>query len=322
MCIIVSKEKGVELPSKDILEQCFFANPDGAGLMYVKKGKVNIVKGFMTFDSFYEYLMKLDKLYDLKQKALVMHFRISTQGNVDAGNCHPFPITSSKKMLRSTICKTDVGMAHNGIISTYSYKKGELNDTQLFIQHCVSAVHDLDKEFYKNDKVMHMLEDIAGSKLCFLDSEENIHYVGNFVEENGVKYSNTTYKAYYSYPKYYNYDCYSDYDYYDFGELEDKTNKRKKQTFDEFDQLPLTKDEFDYFLDFLTVLDKGTTIKDSFGEMFTIDEDNRYALDSYFNLHYIDWKVHDIYQVYEDCTIVNTKKLVDEDENEDESNDI
>ena len=73
--------------------------------MYVKKGKVNIVKGFMTFDSFYEYLMKLDKLYDLKQKALVMHFRISTQGNVDAGNCHPFPITSSKKMLRSTICK-------------------------------------------------------------------------------------------------------------------------------------------------------------------------------------------------------------------------
>ena len=311
MCIIVSKETGVELPSKEILEQCFFSNPDGAGLMFVNKGKVNIVKGFMNFDSFYEYLMKLDKIHNLKNKALVMHFRISTGGNVDEGNCHPYPITSSKRLLRSTMVKTDVGMAHNGIISTYSYKKGELNDTQLFIQHCVSAVHDLDKEFYKNKKVMAMLEDIAGSKLCFLDSQENIYYVGNFVEEDGVKYSNTTYKAYYTYGKYY-YDYDDGYydDYYDYSLLANKTpSKANKKDFDDFNQQPLTQDEFNYFLDFLTILDKGTIVKDCHGEMFVLDEDKRYALDNYFNLYYIDYEMHDIYEVYEDCVIVEGGKI-------------
>ena len=108
MCIIVSKERGIEMPSKEILKNCFNYNSDGAGLMYVTNGKVNIVKGFMTFNSFYSYIEKLEKAYDMKEKAIVMHFRISTQGNVDEGNCHPYPITRDEKKLRTTNIRTTI----------------------------------------------------------------------------------------------------------------------------------------------------------------------------------------------------------------------
>ena len=57
-----------------------------------------------------------------------------------------------------------------------------------------------------------MLKRVCNSRLVFLDTKENLVYVGDFVkDENGVRYSNTTYKPYtYNYSKY-NWD---DYDYY------------------------------------------------------------------------------------------------------------
>ena len=41
---------------------------------------------------------------------------------------------------------------------------------------------------------MNGMEDITNSKLAFMDTTGYIYYVGNFVEENGVKFSNTSYK--------------------------------------------------------------------------------------------------------------------------------
>lgn len=324
MCIIVSKEKGVEMPDKATLERCFDYNSDGAGLMYANNGKVNIVKGFMDFKSFYEYLMKLDKIYNLKEKALVMHFRISTGGNVDGGNCHPYPISPRKKDLRSYCIKTDLGMAHNGVISMYtSYsKKEELNDTQRFIQKAVYPIYKSNKEFYKDYELMSLLEDIAGSKLCFLDKDENIYYVGKFIEDDGVMYSNNSYMPYRTYPisnySYgYGYDDYDDLDWYYDPYKHEKTQKTTK-TFD-VDNLkhldseqPLTQQEFDYYLEFLTFLGQGMVVKSKYNELFTVDENDTYALDPYFNLHFVDYKNHDIYEIYQDCTIINYEEYLDE----------
>ena len=136
MCIIVNKPKGVEMPSMKVLERCFDYNSDGAGLMYALKGKVEIRKGFMTFDDFKKGLSKAEKILgDLKEHAIIMHFRITTHGNSDEGNCHPFPITKSEKLLRSERVTADLGMAHNGIISMYNTydRTSVLNDTQKFI---------------------------------------------------------------------------------------------------------------------------------------------------------------------------------------------
>ena len=201
MCIIVSKEKGQQLPTKATLKECFERNSDGAGIMYVENGSVVIEKGLMTFEDFYRKLKDLKKHFgtDLTEKALVMHFRIGTSGKNDKATTHPFPITSDRNQLRATKTRTNLGMVHNGVIS--AYVGGDLSDTQNYIKDFVSVLKELNKDFYKNKKVLEILKDTCKSKLCFLDNKEHIYYVGDFIKDKGIMYSNSSYKPF-DYKKY------------------------------------------------------------------------------------------------------------------------
>ena len=196
MCIIVAKEKGKKLPTKRIIETCFRNNSDGAGLMYVKDNQVIIDKGYMNFNDFYNRIKELKREFasDLTDRAIVFHFRIGTSGENDKQTTHPFPISKNEKDLRALKITTNVGMVHNGIISGYTYDS-TLSDTQTFIRDYVSVFKELDKKFYKNDRVMQLLKETANSKLCFLDNKENIYYLGEFIKDNDIVYSNSTYKT-------------------------------------------------------------------------------------------------------------------------------
>lgn len=245
MCIIVAKNKGVELPTKKTLRQCFERNKDGAGIMYVKDNKVIIEKGLMTFQEFYQKLRSIKREFggDLTNKAIVMHFRIGTHGENDKETTHPFPISSNFNDLRATYFETDIGMVHNGIISAYNYDS-VLSDTQTFIRDYVSVFKDLKKNFYKNSKVMEIIADKANTmsnKLCFLDNKENIYWYGNKFIDNGVIYSNETYKPYtYNSYRNYNYNYNYDYDYwygyssYSNSYSSKSKNKVKSYTLDDF----------------------------------------------------------------------------------------
>lgn len=306
MCIIVNKPKGVAMPSKEILENCFTRNRDGAGLMYSLNGKVQIHKGFMDFKKFYEYLTKLDKIHNLKDHAIIMHFRISTGGNVDGGNCHPYPVTKVEENLRKEHITTDLGMAHNGIIQMYNTKYGVLNDTQQFILGCVSTLKDLNKDFLEDKASVSLLNKIAGSKLCFLDGKENVTMIGQFVEDNGIYYSNTTYKTYSNYGYY-------PYGYYtkgkakgkDFDEIiktkknnsKDKAKSGAKEVVNE----ALTWSEYLTCTEQLTYLTKGELLyfKDT-EEFFEVGENYKYGIDTFFNLWEVDRVHHDIILIHED----------------------
>ncbi len=72
MCVILVKEKGIELPTKKVLKCCWERNPDGAGFMFNDYGKVIIMKGFMTFEEFYLRLQTANEFYHLKEKGLVI----------------------------------------------------------------------------------------------------------------------------------------------------------------------------------------------------------------------------------------------------------
>ena len=211
MCVIVAKKMGIELPSKKILENCFDVNPDGAGLMYVNENKkVIIEKGFMTFEAFYQKLMELDKRYDLKKKALVMHFRITTQGGTSPGNCHPFPITDDEKKLKATYLEcNDVAFAHNGIISLYSMRDDKgMSDTMLLSKELLYPLFNYDKKFYKRKHNQELIEEIIGTdKIAFLDNKENITLIGDFKKDGELYFSNLNHKKNYNY-------YYNDYDYY------------------------------------------------------------------------------------------------------------
>ena len=219
MCIIVAKPKGVDMPSNEIFRNCFINNNDGAGLMYAnpKTGMIEIEKGFMTWASFETRLEELKSKYDnFTDMNFVAHFRIGTQGKNDEHTCHPFPISSKDKLLRKVRLTTDMGFVHNGILSDYSnrsydYKtrtytttKTLLSDTQLFIKHQLNSYKSLNRNFLKNKQVRDFIARYASenaSKFAFIDKGDKLYLFGNFTEDEGVYYSNSSY-SYSGYSKY------------------------------------------------------------------------------------------------------------------------
>lgn len=196
MCIILAKKKGVDIPNDDIIRNCFENNPDGAGLMYQVGDHVKIEKGYMNVEKLIKRVHTLSKKIDLKNKSFVIHFRIGTSGKNDKKTTHPFPITNDFDELRQLSIQTPLAMVHNGVIWEYAYKDSILSDTQNFIKDYVSIFYELNKDFLKNDRVIANLKEVCGSKLCFLDNEDNLTFIGDFIEdtETGLIFSNTTYK--------------------------------------------------------------------------------------------------------------------------------
>ena len=237
MCIIIAKDKIGRLPTEKELRNSFNFNGDGAGFMYVDNRKVIIDKGYMNVESFIKHYKSLcEKYNNFENKSLVIHCRIGTSGKNDKGNTHPYPITDDKRALKSRhLFNENIGIAHNGIISGYGTATG-LNDTQEYISKYLYPLYHHYRDFYKNKDMLYQMKQATNSKFAILDKTDTIYYVGDFIEDKGLWFSNNTYKSWqdrynYSYDygynnysdykyksyKYHDYDDYDDYEYYDSG---------------------------------------------------------------------------------------------------------
>lgn len=269
MCIIVAKKKGIELPTKEILKNCFNYNSDGAGIMFNDGKQVFIEKGFMDFNSFYSRLEALDKEFNLVNSDLALHFRISTSGNVDQGNCHPYPISTETSQLRNLSLVTDIGMAHNGVIRKHIPEtRSILNDTQTFIKNFVYNMYSSNKEFLTVDANIKALEEEAGSKLCFI-TKDNMYIIGKFIEEtNGILYSNDTYL---SYDYGWGYEDYSvDFDYFDMFDIEGEPLDVKDFTFI-LSKLEFVKEDTVKCFDGTIYYNENNLVVDKYGNLFELD---------------------------------------------------
>lgn len=184
MCIIAIKPRGKEMFPTDQIKTMFANNPDGAGYMFHDGKKVVIRKGFMDVDTL---LMSLSS-QDFTDTNVVLHFRIGTSGKLDALNCHPYPIYETNK----TYCKTDIALAHNGVLRDFTpSKKSVINDTQLFIQ---TMLRGLKKGFQNDDGILNLIEYIIDTnKFAFLDADNKVTLIGDFIKDNGYVYSNKSY---------------------------------------------------------------------------------------------------------------------------------
>lgn len=245
MCIIAIKKAGIDMIPASIMETMYENNSDGAGYMYAFDGKVHIIKGFMKYDALINSLDKLNDKHNLKDLSMVFHFRISTAGRVDGGNCHPFPVTDDFNQLRKTHVNTNLAMAHNGVIHAFSpYNMNDIyNDTQHFIASCVSYLYSLNADFLADERTAELFENIIdGSRLAFLDSEGKIRTFGDWIETGGIMYSNTSYLSRKTYdsciPIYKSYN-YSGYDAYYYDELEDEIIEELKRdnVIDDWEQI-------------------------------------------------------------------------------------
>lgn len=281
MCIIVAKNKGFDLPKKSILQNCFTSNPDGSGIMYTKNNQVVIDKGYMTFNSLWKRLEKLKKEIDVINTPIVLHFRIGTSGAYDKSNTHPFELTNQDNKLLKLKNTVNIGIAHNGVISAYEDSKNTtLNDTQLFIKKFLYPLYKLNNKFYENKEIQEIIRTVTKSKFAFLTGNGSLLLIGDFIEENGIYYSNTSYQ-----------------------EIKVKYTKTKKSTLDntyiydeDLDELiPLLDDEIaisddnNYYINY-DYRKKGILATDYYNRLFLIytDTENIKLLNNYVEIYNIE----------------------------------
>lgn len=204
MCIICVSPKGVRQPSKTQIRTMFYRNPHGAGYMVARRGAVEIHKGFMNVG---ELLRQLDLEKFTEDDVVVYHFRISTQAGNTPFMTHPFPLTSHIDLCEKLDLTCPCGVAHNGIIRMTSTGDPNYSDTALFITQYMTRIVHTQKDL-KDPIILNMLDALTNSRLAILDKSGYIATVGQFIDDNGLLFSNSSYKNFTE--QFVNYSWFSD----------------------------------------------------------------------------------------------------------------
>ena len=171
----------------ETIRMMFQNTPDGAGMMWYDFSQRKVVyrKGFMRVDQLLDFINS----EDWTDRPAVMHFRIGTSGHKTKLCTHPYPVYDKNHVSGTT----DLAVCHNGVLSNYfpGYNSA-INDSLNFTQKVLSK---LDPSFIHDaDKLMLIEELIGTSKLAFIDNTGDITLLGNFIEDGGYVYSNSSYK--------------------------------------------------------------------------------------------------------------------------------
>jgi predicted glutamine amidotransferase len=163
MCIAIYNNK--DLLTKKTLQNCWESNDDGAGMLWVQDGQLQVYKQLKSFKAFFKQYQAVRKITD----KVVLHFRIRTHGVVDERNIHPFIVDET------------VGFVHNGIIQEFSYGVSEFSDTW----HFNEFLKDMPKNFTKSESVLTLISEFIGSynKLIFMSNDNDVVIVN---EKAGV----------------------------------------------------------------------------------------------------------------------------------------
>lgn len=208
MCVIAYQKKGQDLLKYTEICNMAKTNPHGMGWMVNLGGKIYYKKGYFNVDKFYDDYVELMHKNDLVDIAL--HFRIGTGSAIDVANCHPFPLTSNKKRIKSSHGSCDVGVMMNGIIGQST---NEFSDTALYIMNNLKPWYNYDRRFFKHftrQQKIFFENEITGCRFIFMCKE------GTELFGNG--WSNYDNKAMVSnrhwLPKFNYFEYFDDYDFF------------------------------------------------------------------------------------------------------------
>ena len=219
MCIAIFSPKNI-FQTKQILENCWRTNKDGAGYMYANNGKIIIKKELESFDKFFS--MYEEDWKENQDRNFVIHFRFKTHGSVNLDNTHPFMI------------QDDIAFCHNGIINIETYE--DKSDTRVFGEGVLEYIPNL-KEMIQNPGLQFLIESSIGwSKLIFLDNEGDVTILNErdgIWETDGSWYSNNGYLNTYQVVKKGTGSKYHDWK-DDWSGMYDKTDDEKYYTYDDY----------------------------------------------------------------------------------------
>lgn len=172
MCVIIHKPVDKIIP-EEILHLCWIKNNNGAGFMYAEDDKLYVKKGFMKLKDF------LDSYEKVKDKELVIHFRLASCGELTPEMCHPFAIND------------ELAMVHNGHIVIPYLKDNNISDSLWFTEKIFKK---LPSNFLDNDIYIKLITLAIGrSVMVFLNNKGKVTKIGNkgdSIEISGSWFSN------------------------------------------------------------------------------------------------------------------------------------
>lgn len=171
MCVLIVKNKGVKMPSQNILAACASANPHGFGI-----ATPNGVFKTLNVDEFLSVCEKITP-----DTPAIIHCRYATHGSIKTENCHPFE------------CK-DWIFAHNGVLDITP--KNDMTDSETaFLQIFLPLIL---VNGIANRNVRKVIEFVRGygSKFAFMNKKTaKIYTFGEFTDIKGAKFSNTRWQS-------------------------------------------------------------------------------------------------------------------------------
>ena len=177
MCIIAIKKKGVKFPQVETIKTMCDNNPDGFAIVYHVKGQdVQCMRSLNSNDVYALYRKLLRHSY--KKVSFFMHARIKTHGTININNCHGW---------HSDEC--NMYFAHNGILSIKN--RDDMTDSETFLRDIFTPAYIMGG--WPAAKLT-IDACIGTSKFVFMNEEGKIAHFGNYIESDGMLYSNTTYK--------------------------------------------------------------------------------------------------------------------------------
>ena len=194
MCVICHKAANAALPDMETFRDMWDANKDGAGVMWREGKHVRYRKGFMKWDEFERWLNSHRGV--LEGTECAFHFRITTHGGTNQGNCHPFPL-DKKSNPHALKGKCTSVMMHNGILPLVP-RAEDLSDTA-----------ELSLRAKASGNPMWYLESIAefvgGDNRVLAFGPKTTLFIGKWHERNGnpgCKFSNLNFDfgSYYKRP--------------------------------------------------------------------------------------------------------------------------
>lgn len=199
MCIIVYKPAGIELPGKETLRECWDNNPHGAGLMWADGNRVNLQKGYMSWDEFEAALDEVTKSIDAASTPMALHFRIATHGAIVPGCCHPFAVKDSFERMRQTEISAEVGFMHNGTLSGLE-TDDDTSDSMAFAKSVLVPLKAMCEDFLSDKRAVRIIESSTqGSRFLLMAKDGDVRTFGRWIEEDGVLYSNENFRPRYTY---------------------------------------------------------------------------------------------------------------------------
>lgn len=187
MCLII--QGNPKKFNKEIIKKAFNQNSDGFGLMYIdKKTQRIITKKFYTkkINKIYKTFKQHGKLTD----SIALHFRITTNGNTNNQNCHPFQV------LNQDNDRIDVALMHNSPKLPAPLLTDNFSDTYYFSKIILRPILKSNYKLIGSKTFIDCIEKIAqaecDSRILLLDNFTNtFQFLGEWHEYKDLKYSNT-----------------------------------------------------------------------------------------------------------------------------------